>query len=269
MNKDRVVLQTHLEEFLVYKNRNHMTPSSLVSYRNTLRLFWNSGYTCVTTTTVEEFLGRYTNAATYNKALNHLRSFARWARRRGEGYWKNTADHLLVEAQKVNLDLPVTVPQDSADKLLAALRNVYPKTWAFVQIQANTGLRFTEVLTLRKTNFKLLEGGVPAVVFRGKGGRERIVTMNAAAVEAFRVWVADDRFPCERTIRYQWARMEKQTGIEHVRPHWFRHTVATKLDAQNVSADRIADLLGNSVEVVRSRYRRMNHHKLAEVTSLL
>lgn len=269
MNTDPSILAAQFEEYLAYMASHNKSRDSIKSYGKTYRLYIREGYAVLDTDSVEKFLLRYPNPATFNKALNHLRSFARWAQRKGKGYWGHTVGTFMVEQQKVNVDLPAVVSDEDADKLVAALKERHPKTWAFLVLKKNTGLRFSEVLHLRRQHLRRMEGGIVAVQFRGKGGAERLVTLNAAAQDAFPVWVRGDRFPAENTIRYHWEMAEKEAGLTHVRPHWFRHTVATKLSIKNVEIERIADILGNTVEVCRARYRRMNPFKLAEATDLL
>lgn len=275
MNTDPEVLQSQFEEYLEYMRKHGKSQDSITSYRKTYNLFIKDGYTYIDTDNVERFLTRYPNAATFNKVLNHLRSFQHYHAKRvtlstGQYKWTtDTAVPFLIEQRKVQVCLPETVEDDQADKLVAALKARHLKTWAFLVLKKNTGLRFSEVLDLRSQHLRRMEGGVLVVQFFGKGGQERIVPLNGAAQEAFAVWIRGRWFPHEDTIRWHWKQAEKEAGLTHVRPHWFRHTVATKLANKDISYERIADLLGNTVEVARSRYRRMNAFKLSEATELL
>lgn len=270
LNDDPQVLEKQFEEFLGYMQRNHKSKTSLRSYGNTFRLFIADGYTHLTTETVEAFLeARYDNPATFNKALNHLRSFSKWTQRRGVGYYGTTVGTIMVEQQKVDLSLPEVVADADADRLINRLKDRHIKTWAFLVLKCKTGMRFSEVRGIRPQHFHVLDGDVPALIFRGKGRSERIVPLNEEAVDAFRIWVSGEEYPCPNTIRYQITEAEKELGIAHVKPHWFRHTVATKLSANGASAESIADLLGNTVEVVRARYRRMDHKGLSRLTGML
>jgi integrase/recombinase XerC len=54
----------------------------------------------------------------------------------------------------------------------------------------------------------------------------------------------------ERTL----AAVFRKSGVKHAHAHRFRHTLATRLLAQGASFQRVADILGNSAEVVRKHY---------------
>lgn len=255
------------DEYLTYLKDYGKSPETVASYSHTYNAFTRE-FQELNTETAYKFLERYQNPATFNKALNHLRSYWNWAQRMGY-----STGGLMIEQKKVPLRLPQTVDDDYYVVLDYLANNTIigsQMTFCFVLIKKNTGMRFSEILNLRRNHFD--SSGIHAIRFIGKGNAERIVTLNQAAFDAMLYWCQLGEkygFPSSDTIRYHLAMAEQVMGVMHIRPHWIRHTVATKLDAQGVPVERVADLLGNTVEVVRSRYRRMNVEKLKEVTDLL
>lgn len=123
----------------------------------------------------------------------------------------------------------------------------------------NTGLRLNELCTRRKDD--RVEDHLYVQV---KGGGQRCVFLNAAAIEALDLWetqrmkLAPDtewmfpspRFP-DRHISSDWVydkirSIGKKAGIEGCRPHRLRHTFASTLYAQSRDILVVKEALGHS-----------------------
>ena len=48
--------------------------------------------------------------------------------------------------------------------------------------------------------------------------------------------------------------MFKKSGVKNAHAHRYRHTLATRLLEQGATFEEVADILGNSPEVVRKHY---------------
>lgn len=252
-------LEHHIEVFLAFMQGQDKSPDSIRSYAQTFRLFCQAGYDMISDQTVGEFLKRYTNVATANKSIGHFRSFATWyERRKGTDGIIGT---FTIEQRKIPLRVPITVAPDEADLFFQTLREVSDMSWAHGVILRNTGLRFMEAWLLERSHRFEPVPGIRAIKFVGKGNRERIAVLNDAAWTAFEIWVTGDK-PRPNTIRYHWQKALTQAGLSKIKPHWFRHTFATVLRNNNESYDDIADALGNTVEVTRARYSKMNYRSL-------
>jgi site-specific recombinase XerD len=266
-------LADSFEEYIQKLIRDGASPQSIKSYRNTYKKFIehlkaeNYSGAAVDNTSVESFLGQYTNPETYNKMLAHIRA---WAKHDTLPKVGKFLGHLDLANKKINLDLPITVNDMDRDSFMAALGTMSQLAWAHATLMIHTGLRFNEVRALRRSHY-FDDQGIPAVKFRGKGRQERIVPLNTEALAAYRIWsntVHKEGVPHENTLRYYYHKAEKAAGVR-IKPHWFRHTVATKLLNLGTSYDDIADILGNTVEVVRSRYAKTNTTKLGSIMARL
>lgn len=276
LNTARPSLPTTLEaQFDEYtallEQRGSHSRHTIRNYRVTYRLYVEAGYTEINDRNVEDFLEqRYDNPATSNKALAHLSSFVTWIRRMypSPKYTVTTVGSFTLRAKKLSLKLPVVVDDQEATRFMDALERISITAHAHAVILRNTGLRFHEAFQLRRWHYWEPSPGVSCIKFTGKGRMERTVNLNAAAKKAFDIWVGLHTWPHENTIRNAYRKAEKEAGVR-IKPHWFRHTVGTKLRANGNTYEAIADMLGNTVEVCRQRYSRMDYtHMKGMVDSL-
>lgn len=251
--------QTFLDNMVI----EGRSPQTIETYRSTFLRF-ALVHNAVEERRVRRFLAQYDNPATRNKVLNHLKSFVRWY---GTGNEFVPAP-LRVRGVKVPDQLPHTIEPEDWGKLLGVLEERYPPAWAVLTIMRTTGMRIGEVMALEPEHlYRSTEGGVEyGVRFYGKGNKERIVPLPPVAVEAFRLWTGLPFKPTLRTIRNHIARAEKVGGVEHIKPHWFRSTLATRLVNNNVSYEAVAELLGHaSTDILRKRYGRLHHCALSSL----
>src|ERR1019366_4081875 len=69
----------------------------------------------------------------------------------------------------------------------------------------------------------------------------------------------------ERTL----AAVFKKSGVKNAHAHRFRHTLATKLLAQGATFERVADILGNSPDVVRKHYGKWSKGRQDGIDELM
>jgi site-specific recombinase XerD len=69
----------------------------------------------------------------------------------------------------------------------------------------------------------------------------------------------------ERTL----AAVFKKSGVEKAHAHRFRHTLATELLGIGASFEEVADILGNSPEIVRKHYAKWSTARQARIDSLM
>lgn len=63
--------------------------------------------------------------------------------------------------------------------------------------------------------------------------------------------------------------MFKKSGVERAHAHRFRHTLATELVGVGASFETVADILGNSPEIVRKHYAKWSPARQANIDGLL
>ncbi|MYZ50074.1 tyrosine recombinase [Propylenella binzhouense] len=189
-------------------------------------------------------------------------------------------DRLLAAARDATAD-----PALSPAKRLAALR-----TLALLELLYATGLRVSELVSLPASAARSER---PFLIVRGKGGRERLVPLNAAAAEAVRHYAAalkaagrsEARFLFPATseeghlTRQAFARDLKAVaaaaGLDaaDLSPHVLRHAFATHLLSGGADLRAVQTLLGHADIATTQIYthvldERLNalvtgHHPLA------
>jgi integrase len=69
----------------------------------------------------------------------------------------------------------------------------------------------------------------------------------------------------ERTL----AAVFKKSGVQRAHAHRFRHTLATELLGRGASFEDVADILGNSPDVVRKHYAKWSPARQARIDDLM
>jgi len=193
-----------------------------------------------------------------------IRAFCRFA----------TAEGFLSENPAENLSLPrrwKTLPKAlSAEEIERLLRaptgEITPRDLcdhAVLEVAYASGLRLAELRTIRLEQLHL-ESGFLTVV--GKGGKERVVPVGRAAIEALQRYLGSGRpqlvgprspanvFLTQRGTAFApvtlWLRIKacvRRAGIEkNVTPHMLRHSFATHLLEHGADLRVIQELLGHS-----------------------
>ena len=61
----------------------------------------------------------------------------------------------------------------------------------------------------------------------------------------------------------------KKSGVEGAHAHRFRHTLATELLGRGASFEEVADILGNSAEIVRKHYGKWSVARQSRIDALM
>lgn len=220
------------------------------------------------------------SARTAARRLSALRRFFRFLLQEGVRADDPTG---LLDGPKLAKALPKYLTETEVTALLAAAE-ARPITRAALEILYATGLRVSEVLSLRRGALRR-----EAIVVRGKGGKERMVLLTDAAREAAAaqettlpdgcVWLFPGRDVRRAMTRQGFALMLKQVALEagldpaRVSPHVLRHSFASHLLARGADLRSLQVLLGHAdistteiyTHVERERLRRvvMEKHPLA------
>ena len=146
---------------------------------------------------------------------------------------------------------------------------------AAIRVAAMSGLRISECLSMRWKHVSSLTGRV--VLPETKTGR-RVVPLAAPVLELLsrlpRIYGNDCVFAGARngapvtykTTRDLFAAACERAGLEDVRLHDLRRSVATNLAASGVNAYTLRDVLGHATLAMSNRYVRMAGDALTEVT---
>ena len=214
------------------------------------------------------------------RALAAIRSFYRYLERR---HGLTNARLALVRGPKLKRPLPRPVSEAAARELIAEARATGGEDWigardaALVTLLYAAGLRISEALDLSGADLPLPE----TLRITGKGGKERLVPLIAAARQAVEAYVAQCPYamsedaPHFRAARRgaMSARMA-QALMERLRtrlnlpssatPHALRHAFATHLLAAGGDLRAIQELLGHESLSTTQGYTRVETQKILQ-----
>lgn len=226
------------------------------------------------------------SAATAARRRSSARQFYRFALAEG---WRTDDPSRRLDAPKQGRSLPKVLSRDEIDALLAAsaardaaagLRLV-----ALVEMAYASGLRVSELLGLK---VEAVRRDPAYLIVRGKGGKERLAPLNAAAREAIKAWlIARDAkrkpdapdspwlFPSSGRTGHLTPRRFAQlldeaaimAGIDPARvsPHVLRHAFATHLLEGGADLRVVQTLLGHVDIATTQIYTHVATDRLAQV----
>ena len=222
------------------------------------------------------------SARTQARRLSCLRGFFRFLGREGV---RTDDPAALLDAPRLPRPLPRGLSEAEVDALLAAAA-ARPAALAALEILYATGMRISELLALPRA---ALAGSTPALVIRGKGGRERLVPLSdaarraTAALEPNGRWLFPGRDPARPLTRQAFGLVLKQVALDagldpaRVHPHALRHSFASHMLAHGADLRTLQLLLGHAsvtttqiyTHVLAERLQRLveAHHPLANVPS--
>jgi len=226
------------------------------------------------------------SAATAARRRSSVRQFYRFAL--GEG-WRTDDPSRRIDAPKQGRSLPKTLSRDEIEALLAAagaadsaagLRLV-----ALVEMAYASGLRVSELLGLK---VEAVRRDPAYLIVRGKGGKERLAPLNAAARHSIKAWLdardaarkpnAPDSvwlFPSHGKTGHltprRFAQLLDQAALAanidpaRVSPHVLRHAFATHLLEGGADLRVVQTLLGHADISTTQIYTHVATDRLAQV----
>lgn len=226
------------------------------------------------------------SARTQARRLSALRHFHRFLAREGVRADDPTA---LLDSPRLPRSLPGLLSEAEVDALLAAAvaRPGRPGLLARAALELlyATGLRVSELLGLPRS---ALTADAEMLMVRGKGGKDRLVPLSAAAKEAAAGlvagsdkarWLFPGRDARQAMTRQGFALMLKSVALEagldpaRVHPHALRHSFASHMLARGADLRSLQLLLGHAdvattqiyTHVLAERLQRLVelHHPLA------
>ena len=195
------------------------------------------------------------------RQLSALRSFFDWLILEGE---RNDNPCDMVDSPKLGRYLPEVLSVEEVTKII---EGVDTSSWqgvrdrAILEILYGCGLRVSEVCDLKISNVYTTENFVRVI---GKGNKERLVPMGAAAVDAFQEWISErpeaaapayddfafiNRFgkPLSRVSVFNMVKKSALlAGVDkEISPHTFRHSFATHLIENGADLRVVQEMLGH------------------------
>jgi integrase/recombinase XerD len=284
-----------VDRFLQYlRIERGLSPNTLDAYGRDLALFSEhlsrADLVSVQTADVSAFItflyNRGLKARSAARSLAAVRGLYRFLMLEGAAQDNPTA---AVDVPKSWVPLPHFLTFEEIDRLLAAPNEAAPaglRDRAMIEVMYATGLRVSELVGLTTDTVDLDSGYVRCM---GKGSKERIVPLGAAAVEAVRAYL--DRGRKKQTCPYLFLNYRgkgltragfwlilrahgKRARIERkITPHMLRHSFATHLLERGADLRSVQMMLGHSdisttqiyTHVVRERLKQIyrTHHPRA------
>ncbi len=208
------------------------------------------------------------SAATMARKIATLRSFFKWADRRGIA---NGNPMTLIRTPRQGKRLPKAITIEQVEQLLAAPSEsdvLGRRDRAMLETLYSTGIRVSELIGL---NYDELDIANECLRVRGKGKKERVVPLGSHAIEAIRRYMelvqADARYSAywaegskikplflnkhggrlsSRSVRRKLDKYLKQVGLDPtISPHTLRHSFATHLLDNGADLRSVQELLGH------------------------
>jgi integrase/recombinase XerC len=219
--------------------------------------------------------------ATVNRRLSSLRTLFAWAIEQELVAIDPTLRVKGVEQQAL---APKALAEDEVRRILRKARKDNLRDWAILELLAATGLRVSEAAALLYSDLELTGKTGWLTVRMGKGKKTRRVPIHEKACEVLKEFLVgknlaattplfSSRLHKPMTAYAIWGLVKKyaaEAGVEHVTPHSFRHTVATRL-VRNPKVDLVtaAAFLGHSRLDTTARYSQPNAEDLEKAAGVL
>ena len=251
-----------------------LSDNTLSSYRSDLEGFarWLASQSVTLANCTRELLFRYLavrseakyTARSNARLLSSLRRYYKLMQRIGSVKEDPT---LLLEAPKLPRSLPKALSENEVEALIRAPDFETPlglRDRAMLELLYATGLRVTELVSLRADQVNLRQGVVRVT---GKGGKDRLVPIGEEAQDWLERYVAQARPTLARgrvpeaiflsnradamTRQMFWVMVKKHgvaAGIDsrRISPHVLRHSFATHLLNHGADLRALQLLLGHS-----------------------
>jgi site-specific recombinase XerD len=207
-------------------------------------------------------------AATINRHLAAIRSYATWAKNTGGAVY-NPADGIKGVSHQKHAPKWLDRKEQAAvlreaERRIQAAKTEPAKRQAFrdhciLTFLLNTGLRVSELVALEIEDITFSERKGELRVRAGKGTKERTIPLNDSCRKAINAWFSvrsvnkanrvftTQRGPATtRAIQSILESIGEAAHVENMTPHIARHTFAKNLINAGVSLEKVAMLLGHS-----------------------
>lgn len=243
---------THLE------NNRRVTPGTLKSYRSTCRTFldWASKEgRSLDSEAVQDFVGRYSHAASANTVLVRLSGLAKFAK-------------LPVEVTRAKEEHREILALSSKEvmKLVEAAFDLSEDIGNATQFLSETGLRFGEFMKVSVKDVRE-ENDVRYLAIMGKGRKFRRVPLTPAAYKSLCALPPRTAL-FEKQLREGLAQAGVEADIDfHVHPHLLRASfISILLNERGAQAIHVAQMVGHSsVDTMLNHYAQVSMETLGGI----
>ena len=261
------------------------SPNTLDGYRRDLAALagWAAAQGCDVEAVTPEQLRAFVAAehrrglspTSLQRRLSACRSFYRWLLRHGRIAASPAGG---VRAPKAPRKLPQVLDPDEA-KALVEVPTDAPlglRDRALLELFYSSGLRLSELCTLRWRDLQLAEGLVTVL---GKGSKQRTVPVGSHARAALEAWRGEQKaaadahvFPgrngaiSPRAVQLRLRQLAQRQGLfKRVHPHLLRHSFASHVLESSGDLRGVQELLGHADIATTQIYTHLDFQHLAKV----
>lgn len=278
-------------DFLKYlQNERRASAHTVENYRRDLQRLLRfcaqserADWATLTTPDMRQFVAALHHARLAPKSIQRIlsatRSFYRFLLREGLAR-RNPA--VGVPAPRAPRRLPKALSTDEAVRLVEAGGDgpIAQRDRAMLELFYSSGLRLSELAGLDLAD---LDFGESLVRVTGKGAKERVLPVGAAALNAVQVWLREraglaatsepalfvsqhGRRLSVRAIEQRVAVCARRQGLgQHVHPHMLRHSFASHLLESSGDLRAVQELLGHANLSTTQIYTHLDFQHLARV----
>lgn len=179
-----------------------------------------------------------------------------------------------IEGPRAEKNLPKYLSEKEVGRLIDAAKKD-PKMLCLMELLYGAGLRVSELVGMKKSDIKWDE---KILNIRGKGSKERIVPIHAAALKAVKQYLALNKsespylFPAKEKgghmSRQAFFKKIKETALNagldpsKVSPHVLRHSFASHLLAKDVDLRTLQEMLGHADITTTEIYTHIQDDRL-------
>ena len=263
----------HTHAFLAYlAAERRVSPHTITAYEDDLRDYLSFldrvglAVPVVDHLVIRRFLGSLIDQGLAKRSVARklacLRSFYKFLRKHGV---VDTVPTAMVATPRLERRLPQYLEEDAMAQVLAQPDRSSPdgmRDAAILELLYSTGMRLSELLALRSSDFDMTGETVKVT---GKGSKQRILPFGRKAAEALRQWRAmrprllgSAEDPGTLFISVRGKRMTPKgvnllvnryigavSDLQQRSPHVLRHTFATHLVNRGADLQAVRELLGH------------------------
>ncbi len=218
---------------------------------------------------------------TVNRKLSSLKSFLNWA----------CSEELIPEHRTPRVPQPIREEkvgpqwlerneQHTLVRMVEQGKNQRDLT--IIQLLLNTGLRVSELCSLRWSDIKITSRKGRLTVRRGKGGKRREIPLNKDARKVLKdlgysnhkgkqeaIFMGQRGPMTPRGVESMFRKYVAHTELDEVTPHKLRHTFCKNLIDAGVSLEKVAMLAGHENLETTRRYCSPSDHDLEAAVELI
>ena len=293
-------LQTHTRKYLEYcEFQKRLDKKTLKAYRIDLRQFSEqfnlTNITDITPQILETYIAKLHQQykpKTVKRKIASIKALFHYLEYR-ELILQNPFCRVQVRFREP-IKLPKTIPLNTVETLLSTIykQRISAKTHyqkrnalrdaAVIELLFATGMRISELCTLRSKDVNLYDG---SILIYGKGNKERRIQIGNDAVirilEEYKSNFCNEINSCkhffanqngnamsDQTVRRMINKYTTLASVElHLTPHMFRHTFATSLLEADVDIRYIQEMLGHSSINITEIYTHVALSKQRDILS--